>query len=403
MSVQTGMNAGRTIRKGICLLLAGVMSAGSVQALPKRDVSDPVLQEIIAAFAQKMPRYIDKHGESVYVTDEPITRASLMYALYEYDKSIRFGRKENISREEFDELSTRLAQLEKKNIAAAKGKLDIIDVINGLEPNMGMLLDNSLASSKVFMNLKNEVEARPVSGAPDTGDDTIGRTRAEMADLERRMDALERNLPAGNAKAAAPVEIVTRQEIQDIRFKLEQLDRGIGQNATGGDTKDIQASLAQTERNMAEMTRRLYAIENRNESGNATGANEREVQEIRTKLDQLEKSVTRGRSADESRDLQPALAQTERDMAEIARRLNALEHREGGRGDTVKVTEEVKKASAQTQGELMRLDRRIDEIERRAVIEGKGRGDDGALQQYTSGLTKIALGLGMVAAFFIAR
>jgi hypothetical protein len=57
----------------------------------RKDVTDTVLQEIISSFSNRMPRFINKHGQNVFVTDEPITRANLMLAIYEYDKSIKIN------------------------------------------------------------------------------------------------------------------------------------------------------------------------------------------------------------------------------------------------------------------------------------------------------------------------
>ena len=70
-----------------------------------------------------MPKFIDKYGETVFVEDEPITRGSLISAIYEYDKRTKStssgavagdSGKVSITRQEFDTLKTKVASIEKK-------------------------------------------------------------------------------------------------------------------------------------------------------------------------------------------------------------------------------------------------------------------------------------------------
>ena len=52
----------------------------------KKDVADPVLQQIISELNDRMPRFINKYGAAIFVADEQITRGALLQALYEFDK-----------------------------------------------------------------------------------------------------------------------------------------------------------------------------------------------------------------------------------------------------------------------------------------------------------------------------
>ncbi len=67
------------------------VSITALLAQAKKDISDPVLQEILSFFYTRMPRFIDQHGRNVFVADGPLTRGNFISALYEYDKSLKFG------------------------------------------------------------------------------------------------------------------------------------------------------------------------------------------------------------------------------------------------------------------------------------------------------------------------
>ena len=110
----------------------------------KKDVSDPVLNEILAFFNHRMPRFINQHGQDVFVADGPVTRGGLISALYEYDRSLKFAPKQEVS-----ELKEKMAAIEKT------GKTyDMNGIIAELQPSMPVMLDKSLNNSKVFLNLK---------------------------------------------------------------------------------------------------------------------------------------------------------------------------------------------------------------------------------------------------------
>ena len=72
-----------------CFLAAVMIFANSsfVFSADKKDVADPVLKEMISELSTTMPRFINKYGSNVFVSDEQITRASLIQALYEYNKN----------------------------------------------------------------------------------------------------------------------------------------------------------------------------------------------------------------------------------------------------------------------------------------------------------------------------
>jgi hypothetical protein len=134
----------------------------------KRDVQDPVLKEIINEIGSKIPKFTNKYGESVFVQDGTVTRGDFITALYEYNKTSKGAptipagmNTQAISKKEFDVLKNKVALLEKKDLPSnekKKDNTDIVKLISNLEPNMPMLLDNSLKNSKVFNELQQQVK-----------------------------------------------------------------------------------------------------------------------------------------------------------------------------------------------------------------------------------------------------
>ncbi|MDR1103839.1 MAG: hypothetical protein LBK92_00545 [Endomicrobium sp.] len=185
----------------------------------KRDVQDPVLREIINEFGNKIPKFTNKYGDSVFVQDGSVTRADFITALYEYDKRTREAAKapagmnsQTISRNEFDDIKNKVAMLEKNGrIASApvssksKGGTDIVRIIADLEPNMPMLLDNSLRYSKVFNELEQQVNSgggRSVSkGTPISKKElaeikrTLSQLQSDYIALSKKIDKLNSSLP----------------------------------------------------------------------------------------------------------------------------------------------------------------------------------------------------------------
>ena len=140
-----------------------------VYGIEKKDVADPIMQEIITELSAKMPRFINKYGTAVFVADEQITRGSLIQALYEYDKKLSSKNVTGvssvassgvISKKDYDFLNTKILALEKKlknigikgdtaKITTKTKSASFTDMMGDLEVNMPMLLDITLENSKV--------------------------------------------------------------------------------------------------------------------------------------------------------------------------------------------------------------------------------------------------------------
>ena len=210
------------------------------RAEPKKDVSDPVLNEIIQNFGPRMPRFIDKHGKDVFVTDAPVTRGGLMFALYEYDKSLKLPKKDYVTRQEFEELNSRLNALENSPEAkkrepggeSGSAPIDITQIINDLMPNMPVLLDGSLYNSKVFMSLKSEVANSTPQGSEQIKTD-LEQTRYELSELTRKVDMLAKAPPSheadksSNQQASAYLKndlTLTRSELAKLEKRVNNIE-----------------------------------------------------------------------------------------------------------------------------------------------------------------------------------
>ncbi|MDR1695070.1 MAG: hypothetical protein LBR69_00320 [Endomicrobium sp.] len=202
------------IKKILSLFVSAVMALNAVPAFPavKRDVNDPVLREIINELNSKMPKFINRYGDTVFVEDEPVTRGALIEALYEYDKRVKGAAPEaapdktSVTRQEFDSLRNRIsfianAVAEQNQNAAGKAdnrsgaaaSVDIVNIISDLKPNMPMLLDGSLKSSKVFMELQQKVEAGSGSARQYSSGSSSSLLK-DMDSLNEKVDMLSKKV-----------------------------------------------------------------------------------------------------------------------------------------------------------------------------------------------------------------
>lgn len=178
-----------------------IFNASAVFAAAKRDVTDPVLREMINEFSKKMPKFIDKYGETVFVADEPVTRGSLLSAFYEYDKRLKTSPLDvsaTVSKQDFDALKNKVTLLEKSSSTAqgkaSGGSIDTVKLISELEPNMPTLLDNSLKNSKVFRELQSQVSTGGGRGTGTGGSGNYASINKEIVDLNERVDMLSKKL-----------------------------------------------------------------------------------------------------------------------------------------------------------------------------------------------------------------
>lgn len=404
-----------------------------------KDVTDPVLQEVISNFGPRMPRFIEKHGSSIFVTDEPVTRGNLMLALYEYDKSLKLPKKEYVSKQEFDEFRSKLSLSEREPAAssASSAKIDIMQIINDLQPNMPILLDNSLSSSKVFQNLKTELMSKVTSsGSGDTA-----AAKAELLELSRRIERIERT--GSSAPSVKTTDTASRQEIEQMRDKLTLLERNMANMATQPASSDeVRRTLGQTQNDLASLARRIDRMERdaKAPTASAAAAEPRvdtalraDVIDLKDRLQQMESRASRAASSSSSSEFKDAVSKTQSEIARISHRLEELESRpvstasgsatmntrnlatktelEDVYGKLAAIEKnigkndgdaaaDVKKDLAQARREIARLEKKIDDVSRDGGSRSEYRSESPV---YASLLRRISFGLGVVAALFIAR
>jgi methyl-accepting chemotaxis protein len=213
----------------------------------KNDISDPVLQQIIQSFSGRMPRFIDKHGKSIFVADESMTRGSLLAALYEYDKSLKSSpaasAASGVSRREFDDLKNKLNLISNGDSGGSGGAAggDIVQIINALEPNMPTLLDSTLAKSKTFNDLKKELARVEAGGGPavseatslsDDSKNTLLSLQQDMKDVKHRIDSLSvitAKTSAASAEISSSAEVKrslarAENDISELKAKIKGLE-----------------------------------------------------------------------------------------------------------------------------------------------------------------------------------
>lgn len=334
-------------RRAVSLFLLMIIACGPLTAADKQDVRDPVLQEVIAAFSPRMPRFVDKHGGSLFVGDEPVTRSNLMMALYEYDKSAKaIPAREYATKQELTDLRARLVLLEKgsgteQQAQAGGAGYDIVKIINDLEPNMPILLDNSLNNSKIFSKLKNDVQTA------------------------RAVDAQQ------SATGAAPALLTAdnKREIAEINRRLALLERGAATASPSG--------------------------------------NKTEINELALRIEKIEKTASAVQSSVVPRDagdtsftaeLQKLQLQEKRDFARLENRLGTIEEKQ----KDMSPSHAASSADVVGRTDLARLEKRLNALEKNT---GPGRtasvGSESS--HYSTLLTKVSFGLSMLAALFIAR
>ncbi len=390
-------------RKQISIILAVLMffNTTSLIAADKKDVSDPVLRQIISEMGPKMPRFTDKYGESVFVADEQITRGSLMTALYEYDKKMSLsGGTSSVSKRDFDLLNTRLTALEKsgssKGLGAprtgAAADVDIIKVMNDLEPNMPMLLDNSLENSKVFKALQQKVDMASAAGTSSS---------ASLA----------------NSKMPSSAALSTIQkDIADLNKKVDNFEMSLASAKSGSgrltDTQ-VSANISNMQREISNMTTRISSVENSLLSKNSSSYSDqnsqdslKELADLKRSLVQMQKSYVAVSKRVDELENKPVVYAGKQDAS--SSQINVLNSKINEIKQTVEdiptnayVQEQISKSNSQTTSNIKQLEKRLNNLERTGKVSGEDSSKSSGTS--TSTVAKISLGITMVAALFIAR
>lgn len=475
------------MNKLISCLLAAIMILGNssfVQSAEKKDVSDPVLREIIAEFSSTMPRFINKYGATVFVSDEQITRASLIQALYEYNKnkgasttsavtpSATIG---FVSKDDFNALKSKVSALEKKALggtqttaksSSVSSNLDIIQLMNDLEPNMPMLLDNSLQNSKVFRDLQKKVDSRAVSVGSSSMAQSSGISEAQLENIKNDITSLSqkyetlsaaltssRDSKMSSSQASANIAIL-QKEVAGINVKLASLQDSV--KNSGSSDKSSNADLASMKQEIESLKNKVSSIDTAalasGKSGKTADSSKEivklndEITNLKIKMAGIEASTavsSKGSKAslsqteiakinEELDSLKKSLTQTQKSYVDVAKRVNSLEDRPvvtassgssasssqigylESRINSIKKTVEnvptneyvqtqISKSTSKTSTDIKKIENRLNELEKSGSSSYKGSSDSSSSGSSAGTITKISLGLTLVAALFIAR
>ena len=402
----------------------------SAESIKMNDVADPVLQEVINSFMSKTPRFITSIGNNVFVADAPINRKSLLMVLYEYNKSLKIpSANELVTKNEFDEFSAKI--LSGKYLASQKNSsqnLDITSIIQSLEPNMPTLLNNSLSRSSVYNELRNDVanineEINVLKNSSSTGqvvngkplnnnanyiaiENELAKTQADFNSIKIKIDSLESKLKT-NSKPTNQFSIKD-EELSNLKTSLSNLETKVLTLLSRLDNYEKISKIRTNSNttlntdNNAEFEAIKTQLSKLEANNNKVFSIQNELSQIKDQLSKLDKTQQSNQSTDysnssqidniKSDELKNRLYKLETENAKI------LSDLKNDNASSIKPSLELKTEISRTQNDVEEIKRRIGAIESDATISGK--------EQTTSDkstLTKLSVGLSLVAALFIAR
>ncbi|WP_413852813.1 hypothetical protein [Candidatus Ruminimicrobium bovinum] len=282
--------------------LAIVMNVSVCFSAEKKDVTDPVLREMINSLSTKMPKFINQYGASVFVADEKVTRGALIKALYEYDKktsglgaSALSSSDGDLTKKQYTALSNRIAALEKNSASttggktkkSASGSVDIVAVMNDLEPNMPMLLDSTLMQSKVFRDLQRKVNLASNGGNIASEDTPLGKNdsktilalRKQVALLNKKMDNFETSSAAG----------LTNKEYNLLDTRIAALEKNSA-SITGKEDNSLGKNDSKTILALRKQVALLNKKMDNFETSSAAGLTNKEYNLLDTRIAAIEKN-----------------------------------------------------------------------------------------------------------------
>ncbi len=460
-----------------CFLAVVMIFANSsfIFSADKKDVADPVLKEMISELSSTMPRFINKYGSNVFVSDEQITRASLIQALYEYNKNRASSGSSAtpssnigfVSKDDFNLLKNKVSALEKKAVGSGSvasssisSNLDIIQLMNDLEPNMPMLLDNSLQNSKVFRDLQKKVDSKVVTvGGSSTGvgisSAQLDSIKTDITNLSQKYDSLSAALASGkdskmsSSQVSANIAVLQKeiasinvklaglqdnvkssnfsdldslkQEVASLKTKMTTIDSAALASSKSGKTNVSQQEITKLNEEIANLKAKMANIDStvlassKNSKTSLSASQQQEISKLNDEIESLKKTVV----------------QAQKSYVDVAKRVNSLEDRpvvssSGATAsssqigyleskinsikktvDSIPTNEDVQnqisKSNSKTTTDIKKIENRLNELEKNKNSY-RSSSDSGSSSGSSAGtITKISLGLTLVAALFIAR
>lgn len=433
----------------------------------KKDVADPVLQQIISELSSRMPRFINKYGAAVFVADENITRGALLQALYEFDKKSSASSSASsdasvgvVSKKDYDALNAKVIALEKKirtggvssGSSSKSQSVDLVEIMDDLEVNMPMLLDNTLADSKVFKALEKKVNAAGGAAVASTSGSTASSSVSQaaltslqknVAALTKKVDDVELSLASvkksGSAKGSKDNSLASSAEFTNLQKNMDALTKKVD---------NVELSLASVKssaaaslkgsgtKNTTTDAQMLYDFKNFQKEIETVN---KKVSSIELKLakSKTDSSIYNGPSQEDFNSLKKTIIQMNQSYISIGKRLDNLEKEQqivsaSNNGsssasslsakqmqlinarinsirqsvDDIKAENISKYSSTKNTADIKSIEKRLSNLEKTDkasyTSSGSSKGSDSGSNK-ASTVAKISLGLSMVAALFVAR
>jgi len=393
--------------------------ASGISFAAKKDVADPVLQEIIAELGNKMPRFINKYGAAIFVADEQMTRGSFLQALYEYDKKSSSKGSASavgvISKTDYDALNTRVIALEKKvkngagaatsDVANSKGtkSVELVDIMDDLELNMPMLLDNTLENSKVFKALEKKVNSSVGGGVAVVAANT-DTTSSSVS--QKSLATIQRNIISLNKKVdAVEMSLASVQNGQNISVSGKQGKLYVDTQVLS-DLKNLQKELDAMNEKVSLMEAKL--AKTKGVSSVYSGPSQEDYNDLKVAVIQVNRSyVALGKRVDtlekeqqyyvssSSNSTSAKSSLSAKQMQLINAKINSIKQSV----EDIKTDGMSSYSNTKNTADIKKIEKRLSNLE-----NSKDSSDSSSSGSSKAGtIAKISLGLSLVAALFIAR
>lgn len=446
----------------------------------KKDVADPVLQQIISELNDRMPRFINKYGAAIFVADEQITRGALLQALYEFDKKSSNSSSAAvsaasssgvISKKDYDALNAKIAALEKKvkSPSGSGGKVDVdmVQLMNDLEPNLPMMLDNTLSSSKVFKDLEAKVKSGGVSGSAAVSSSGSGVSQAVITSLQKNIGELNTKVNSMETMLAKNTDSksnVSASVLKDLKTNVDELNKKFNTMETTlakkSDSKSDISKLALTDmqKSISEMNSKINNVESSlaslGKDGSKVGSSannaqvmyemknfRNDINTVNKKLEDMEEKLAKTKSDSSSSSspskedvasLKKTLVQMQQSYVTLGKRLDNIEKEQtllassssgsssaslsdkqmkiinskinSIREDVDSIKIDTSKASSdKSSADIKRIEKRLSNLENTDRSSSSSGSSSDSGSSKTSTVAKVSLGLSLVAALFIAR
>lgn len=291
----------RALAASALLLYFGLACAHAEMSRDKQDVTDPALKEIIASFEQVMPKFVNQHGFTKFITDEAVTRGMFIRAMYEYNKFLETnvpGAKKDVPdvKEKFAQLNIRVARLESALNSPKVQNPQPQPKPGAAAPAPDQVTRQEFDSLSQQVAMLQQVTAVDRTPAPAAAAQPLPPgSPKQLVELEKRIIRLE-SMPPG----------ISRQDLEDIEKRITQMQNPGGvpaaqqqgdaskpetfherrmASATAEATMQLVAKLQQQVADLEKKMNQLAVAASKDQATN----DQQNVKDIRKKINDLER------------------------------------------------------------------------------------------------------------------